>query len=70
MTSAERIARLERALSQFGFQLHGSHSMANLRRQAPDLADLITEFLDGRQAANAAPVRRENTDAVIRTEER
>jgi hypothetical protein len=48
----DRVARLERAAGECGFQLHGPRGLASLYRQAPAWAALVQEYMDGTTAAS------------------
>lgn len=49
MSSAARIARLERAVAQMAYLHHGPFGLPTLQRQAPDVAELMADWLAGTQ---------------------
>jgi hypothetical protein len=46
-----RVARLERALGEAGYQIHGPRGLPSLHRQAPAWAALVQAYVDGTTAA-------------------
>lgn len=54
MTDAERIARLEVALAETLYSLHGEHGLPSLRRQAPHAAQLLADYIVVTEAVDDA----------------
>lgn len=71
MTTTERIQRLERATAQAAYLLHGPRGLRMLRAQAPDLAELLSDWLDGTQPVNDSHFAgRETTEHIPSNEQR
>ena len=63
MTAAERIRRLELALAESTYLIHGPRCLPMLTAQAPRLAQLFDEYMRRTNPANETFAgRQENTD--------
>lgn len=72
MNTTQRLARLERALAEFGHMMNGPQGLPSLRRQAPALADLIQDYYAGTLPSRDATLvgRQETADAPNDREQR